>query len=200
VTAPAGERALYRKPSMNRPDPAPDSPRHWISDLTDGRLDGGALATACRAWATDGEARRTWHAYHLVGDVLRSDALARDARHDAAFLAALRARLAAEPVVLAPTRPRRQVWLAPLAAAAGFVAVAGVVVVLRQAAPPPGASGPQLAGGPLAVPARADPAAEAMYRAQVEDYMRAHREALAGSPAALPGGGLRTVDFSVPQR
>lgn len=185
---------------MNRPAPAPDSPRHWISDLADGRLDGDALAGACREWAADGEARRTWHAYHLIGDVLRSDELACDVRRDAAFLAGLRTRLAAEPVVLAPSRPRRQVWLAPLAAAAGFVAVAGVVVVLRQAAPPPGAAGPQLAGGTLSVPVRADEAAAALRLARAEAYLRAHREALAGSPATLPGGGLRTVDFTMPQR
>lgn len=193
-----------RKPSMNRPAPAPDSPRHWISDLADGRLDGEALTGACRDWAADGEARRTWHAYHLIGDVLRSEDLASDARGDAAFLAALRTRLAAEPVVLAPAAAparRRQVWLAPVAAAAGFVAVAGVVVVLRQAAPLPGApTGPQLAAGTLAVPVRLDPAAEARHQQQVEAYLRAHREALAGSPAALPGGGLRTVEFTVPQR
>lgn len=186
---------------MNRPAPVPDSPRHWISDLADGRLAGDVLAGACRDWSADGEARRTWHAYHLIGDVLRSDDLATDARGDAAFLAAVRSRLAAEPVVLAPLpRRRRQMWLAPVAAAAGFVAVAGVVVVLRQAAPLPGATGPQFAAGTLAVPVRADAAAAALRQAQVEAYLRAHREALAGSPAALPGGGLRTVDFTVSPR
>ena len=186
---------------MNRPATTPDSPRHWISDLADGRLDGGALAGACRDWAADGEARRTWHAYHLIGDVLRSEDLATDARGDAAFLSAIRTRLADEPVVLAPSLPRRrQVWLAPVAAAAGFVAVAGVVVVLRQAEAPMPAAGAQLAAGSLSVPVRLDAAAEARHRAQVEAYLRAHREALAGSPAALPGGGLRTVEFTVPQR
>ena len=36
--------------------------------------------------------------------------------------------------------------------------------------------------------------------AQVDAYLRAHREALDGSPAALPGGGLRNVDFIITPR
>ena len=202
--------------------PDPDTPRQWLSDLTDGRLQGEALAAACRDWTADAEARRTWHAYHLIGDVLRSDDLAQPADGDAAFLAALRQRLAAEPVVLAPaaavsrTRSRRQLWLMPMAAAAGFVAVAGVVVVLRQVSPAAdGFAGPQLAAAPpatLAIRAvstqpmpnldgsqgmgQAALARGAMLRdARVDDYLRAHREALMGSPAALPGGGVRAVDF-----
>ena len=84
--------------------------------------------------------RANWHAYHVIGDVLRSDELASDGGHDAAFLAAFRQRLAQEPVVLAPapmgveqvavTR-RRRAWVTPAAVAAGFVAVAGVLVVTQ---------------------------------------------------------------------
>jgi sigma-E factor negative regulatory protein RseA len=37
--------------------------------------------------------------------------------------------------------------------------------------------------------------------ARVDEYLRAHREVLMGSPAALPGGAVRTVDFeSAPAR
>ena len=81
---------------MNRPHatPAADEPRQWLSDLADGRLDDQDLAGACRRWAEDDDARRTWYAYHLIGDVLRSDDLARPAAADAAFLEALRQRLA----------------------------------------------------------------------------------------------------------
>jgi sigma-E factor negative regulatory protein RseA len=186
---------------MNRPAPAtPESPRQWVSDLADGRLDASALDGACRAWADDADVRRTWHAYHLIGDVLRSDDLSADARGDAAFLTSFRQRLAAEPVVLAPVRRRRQAWLAPVAAAAGFVAVAGVVVVLRQAAPVPGAGGPQMAQGVLPVQVQAVREADARHQARVQAYLRAHREAFAGAPAALPGGGVRTVEYVAPQR
>lgn len=206
---------------MNRPvsaqDSAPDiaPPRQWLSDLADGQLQGDALGDACRRWGDDPEARRTWHAYHLIGDVLRAEDLAADARRDAAFLSALRTRLEAEPVVLAPgpaaapsaavrQRRLRQVWWTPMAAAAGFVAVAGVVVVLRQAAPETGA-GPQLAAGggtlaPLRVSTTPAGAAPLIRDPRIDAYLNAHREALAGSPPALPGGGVRNVDFNVPQR
>lgn len=194
---------------MNRPhaDPPSDATRQRLSDLADGRLHGDELAAACRDWAADADARCSWHAYQLIGDVLRCDDLARPSGSDAAFLATLRQRLAAEPVVLAPAaaqRRRRQVWLLPMAAAAGFVAVAGVVVVLRQVAPTgDGFAGPQFAANPppaLAVRAAStEPGAaargEMLRDARVDDYLRAHREVLMGSPAALPGGGVRTVDF-----
>ena len=45
---------------------------------------------------------RRWHAYHLIGDVLRSDDLASAPGRDAAFLQRLSARLDDEPAVLAP--------------------------------------------------------------------------------------------------
>lgn len=198
--------------------PDPDDARQWLSDLADGRLRDESLARACRDWAADDEARRTWHAYHLIGDVLRSDDLARPAAGDAAFLAALRGRLADEPVVLAPLprtarpRVRRQLWLLPVAAAAGFVAVAGVTVVLQQvpksgpagqiAASPPASLNVRVVSGaplPTALPGAiaVTPAqqGEMLRDARVDQYLRAHRELLMGSPAALPGGGVRAVDF-----
>jgi len=153
------------------------SDRQAVSELVDGELTGAALAQACGAWRDDPEARAQWHAYHLIGDVLRSDDLASTAKRDAAFLAALRGRLADEPVPLAPqpllsnapapqgalvsgdgagaVAPRRRgQWLvAPAAVAAGFVAVAAVLVLVRG----PGASAdaPVLAsaGVPTATPA-----------------------------------------------
>jgi sigma-E factor negative regulatory protein RseA len=197
---------------MTSPEPRthlqPEAAHQWVSDLVDGRLEGDALARRCADWAADPQARRSWHAYHLIGDVLRSDDLATPAVGDAAFLAAVRQRLAAEPVVLAPVRQRRRaasLWWRPVVAAAGFVAVAGVVVVLRQADPGAAVS-PQLAsrGGVLPVGTltaldapRAAPAAsgQMLRDARVDEYLRAHREVLAGSPAALPGGAMRNVDL-----
>jgi sigma-E factor negative regulatory protein RseA len=199
---------------MNPPQAAPDADpaRQWLSDLADGRLRGDPLAAACRDWAADAEVRRTWHAYHLIGDVLRSDDLATLPAADADFMARLRRRLAEEPVVLAPAAPkpgrgRRQFWLMPMAAAAGFVAVAGVVVVLQQAGPQGGGfAGPQLAASPPPASLRmvsTTPAAgqgnlargKMLRDARVDDYLRAHREVLVGSPVALPGGGVRAVEF-----
>jgi sigma-E factor negative regulatory protein RseA len=112
-----------------------------LSSLMDGELDASAVGRACGQWRDDSGVRANWHAYHVIGDVLRSDELASDGGHDAAFLAAFRQRLAQEPVVLAPapmgaagqvtvTR-RRRAWVTPAAVAAGFVAVAGVLVVTQ---------------------------------------------------------------------
>lgn len=136
-----------------------------LSALTDGESDAGAVARACAAWRDDASARSTWHAYQLIGDVLRSDDLASVAAHDAAFLAAVRARLAAEPVVLAPEpisepaapaaepavrhvarsgRSARWSWMAPSAVAAGFVMVAGALFVTRSPLPSqPGGTAPE---------------------------------------------------------
>ncbi|MEO8151907.1 MAG: sigma-E factor negative regulatory protein [Rhizobacter sp.] len=114
-----------------------------LSSLMDGDLEGAAVDRVCGQWREDTETRAQWHAFHLIGDVLRSDDLVSDTGHDAAFLAAFRLRLAHEPVVLAPAdaqspqRPglqvmtRRRSWATPVAIAAGFVAVAGVLVVTQ---------------------------------------------------------------------
>lgn len=71
--------------------------KELISALADGQLRGDELASAVRLAASDAEARATWHVYHLVGDVLRSQDLA-CASTDAAFMARLSARLAHEPM------------------------------------------------------------------------------------------------------
>src|SRR5690606_38900115 len=76
-----------------------------LSALVDGELDDGLTARTCARWHEHPDMRATWHAWHLIGDVLRSEDLASDPAHDAAFLRALRARLAHEPVVLAPRPP-----------------------------------------------------------------------------------------------
>ena len=51
----------------------------------------------------DAEDRSTWSAYHLIGDVLRSDDLAQDPMASDGFMARFSARLADEPHLLAPT-------------------------------------------------------------------------------------------------
>jgi sigma-E factor negative regulatory protein RseA len=76
-----------------------------LSALVDGELppSGDAdLARACQAWRDDAQTRATWHAYAMIGDVLRSEDLATEPAHDRDFLRRLRERLADEPVVLAP--------------------------------------------------------------------------------------------------
>ncbi len=119
-----------------------------LSALADGELDEATVLAACSAWRADATVRASWQAYQLIGDVLRSEDLATDPARDAEFLACFRARLAMEPVVLAPPvasevtrrwggdaqRSPRAVaaWKASGAVAAGFVAVAGVFMLTRS--------------------------------------------------------------------
>lgn len=199
--------------------------RSWLSALADGQAD--AADPACAAWRQDAEARRTWHAYQLIGDVMRSEDLARPAAGDADFLAKLRVRLDAEPVVLAPeplpaAAPtavplrRRQAWLMPVAAAAGFVVVAGVLVVARVGLPggatdvPAGFAGAgqpavavvPVANGltrPVAATAGGQADGEAVLRDErLDEYLRAHQFARGGATITAPSTALRRVDLAVP--
>lgn len=153
---------------MSIPHPSSTSPSLSpieLSSLVDGHVEPGAGSRVSADWRDDAEMRVTWHAYHLIGDVLRSDDLATAPAADEAFLQRLRARLAAEPVVMAPAaslapaapasqRRVRRAWIAPAAVAAGFVVVAGVLVVTRVAVPQGGSDGgPALAAAPLVTPA-----------------------------------------------
>jgi sigma-E factor negative regulatory protein RseA len=227
---------------MNIPTQPPSSDaalvarRQALSDLMDGVSDAGGAAAACDAWRLDARSRQDWHAYQVIGDVLRTPELApRGAVADAAFLAALRARLAQEPVVIAPaaTAPttiapsvlaqplkRRVGWRNTMAVAAGFAAVAVVVNGLPWGAEP--AAGPDLASAskavapaatavapPAVLSAARSPAAaplilvndQRMVRdAQLDRYLSAHRQ-FGGAPAmALPGGVIRSVSATAPER
>jgi len=134
-----------------------------LSAMVDGEVEGAGVERLCAAWREQPAARASWHAYHLIGDVLRSEDLSSDAKRDAEFLRVVRERLAKEPVVLAPAsdkapadpapsvaagnqhRSRLRNWSAAVAVAAGFVAVGGVLLVTQAPAPVPT---PTLAGTP----------------------------------------------------
>jgi sigma-E factor negative regulatory protein RseA len=201
-----------------------DEPNAWMSALADGEAH--ALDPACRHWRDDAKARQTWHAYHLIGDVMRSEELATPPARDAAFLSALRQRLAHEPVVLAPAPAatavappvRRQPWLLPAAAAAGFALVASVMVVSRL-----GGGGSSTVTGPvMAAASGAGSAINAPVALQqslsspassqgvlvsdrdgvvrdvrLEEYLRAHQATRGGTMLVAPGGTLRRVDVQV---
>src|SRR5471032_3334368 len=133
---------------MSQPDSDRSSSRRILSALADGDATDSEAARAFQAWRDDADARSAWHAYQVIGDVLRSDDLATEPAADESFLVALRARLAVEPVVLAPqprvaaepvalpiaanatTRSRAR-WQGPLAMAAGFLAVIGGINFVR---------------------------------------------------------------------
>lgn len=170
---------------------------------------------ACLAWREDATARQTWHAYHLIGDVLRSGELAHAPARDEAFLASLRQRMVAEPTVLAPApmppaakSRTRQPWLMPAAVAAGFVVVAGVLVVTRTGQPDAAVAAPTLAAASSAgvlrvgvatrVAAPTPVAGKLIRDERLDEYLRAHQAARGGVVVAAPGGGLRQVEVLVP--
>lgn len=168
--------------------------RERLSALADGETGGSASAAACATWRGEEDARRDWHCWQLIGDVLRSDELASSAGRDARFLAGVRSRLAVEAVVLAPAelvavapaaarRPAR--WMVPAAMAAGFVLVVGTFVVVR---PDPGApsSPPAVAMGVVADRAALD---TALASADLRESARAS-EALAADPKVIRDAGL----------
>lgn len=189
-----------------------------LSALMDGELrDAAEVAQGCRAWRDDAALRESWHCYHLIGDVMRSDDLAVAGMRDATFLRGLRARLEAEPVVLAPSprpapaRTARWRWAGPAAVAAGFVAVAGVLVVTRVPAPEPA---PAIAAAPVVVPApavaavAAAPAAEPaappvngklIRDARLDRYLAAHQQ-FAGTSALGPSAFLRRATTDAANR
>jgi sigma-E factor negative regulatory protein RseA len=209
-----------------------------LSALVDGEVDASLAQRVCLAWREDHRSRAAWHAYQLIGDVMRSEDLASTARRDAEFLDRLRARLAEEPVVLAP-QPlqapvadraadgrldglrRRRTWMASTAVAAGFVAVAGVVIVLRgpDAAAPTAlvattgsvsASAPVVAvvqnppARPAVVPA-SETEVEAFNGKMVRDarldrYLAAHKQFAGTSALGVPSSFLRSATVDATNR
>ncbi|XHS80324.1 sigma-E factor negative regulatory protein [Burkholderiaceae bacterium UC74_6] len=96
-----------------------------LSDLADGRASEQQLDALLRQWSEDEGLRRDWEALQLGGEALRSPDLAAPAQSSAQLLAALRQRMAAEPVVLQSAQARRSSrWLPPMGVAAGFVLLA----------------------------------------------------------------------------
>jgi len=191
--------------------------REQLSALVDGELhDASSL---CAAWREDSQVRATWHAYHLIGDVLRSDDLAGSPARDALLLARVRERLAREPVVLAPAgrletdaaRDRRPMWRAAGAVAAGFVAVAGVYTLMRPAADAPSLSAslpdvPVVARADSFPPAGAsqvapflvtsEPSLRLVRDARLDAYLAAHKQFAGSSAIGLPVYARPTVDSS----
>ncbi len=90
-----------------------------LSALLDGELDAEAIAPLSAAWGRDAGLREQWQTYGLIGDVLRTGAPTGSSSRDQQLFEAIRARLADEPVVLAP-QPRPS---APLEASGQVIAL-----------------------------------------------------------------------------
>ena len=213
-----------------------------LSSLADGELNSDEVAAACASWRDSEAVRAHWHSYQLIGDVLRSEDFASTASRDASFLAALRTRLAAEPVVLAPeplatplpawpalanggridgaaaaTRDKRGWWMASSAVAAGFVVIAGMLMLTQ--APKTGESliasttsvvpakaGVMLAAVPslpasasVAEPAVLADDAQVIRDARLDRYLAAHKQFAGSSVLGMSSGFVRAAAAEAPK-
>jgi len=147
-----------------------------ISQLVDGELDALHVERVCTRLA-EGKSLETWVAYHLIGDALRQGADFSPGFHER-----FRARLAAEPTVLAPqAKAHRPAYLAwAMAASIAAVAVVGWLGLREFQTPAvaPVAQAPLAEKGAVA-------AARSVQQAGLNDYLMVHQ---AYSPAtALQG-------------
>jgi sigma-E factor negative regulatory protein RseA len=195
--------------------------REQMSDLMDGRLEGDDFAAAVALAHADPDARACWHAYHLIGDVLRSSDLAGHGREEA-FVARLRTTLAQEParpvVLIAPESeasndlptlgnaqndlknsfPANEPvfrWKA-LASVASVVAVAALGWSWISGLP-----GEAQLARVAPTPATAVPQAPVMIRdARLDELLAAHRQSGGASALQMPSGFLRNATFEGPAR
>lgn len=206
---------------MNNEPPVDAGDARWLlSAMADGEADDAELGRGLAAWAgAEPQARQCWHAYLLIGDVLRSEDLASAPDRDRGFLQRLSARLADEPAVLAPqplpaapAAGRRRSWALPVALAAGVMGLASALVLSLGPAGS-GAPAPLLARAPDAAapatvsaaasvaPAQASvdvaeavpPGGRVVRDARLDSYLRAHRDYATALPGSLPGGSGRSI-------
>lgn len=160
---------------MNAADtnPNPSNAQEALSALADGEIGTTALSGLLTDIHANPQDLGTWHAYQVIGDVLRGSGTVVCAQAPGDFLAGVRKRLQVEGVVQPVQAAVARIEPAPSVAAndavfrwkmvAGVASVAAVMAVtwnLIGGAPPGagGVSGPQLASV-TAVPAPAAPPA-----------------------------------------
>ncbi|MCC7486877.1 MAG: sigma-E factor negative regulatory protein [Burkholderiales bacterium] len=146
-----------------------------ISSFMDGELDRDAAADACARLARDPDARECWGIFHLIGDALRGEC-----RMAPGFEARLKARLAAEPTVLAPRRmPARRAATFALTAVASLAAVAlvGWIALYNPLSPQQQiAAVPVPAVTPVALPPAQAELANVPSDGAMNEYLIAHQE------------------------
>lgn len=191
-----------------------------ISALADGQLSGEALVQAVRSLAQDEQARANWHAYHLVGDVLRSQELSWGCTKDSAFLSRFRSRLqddglpspyefaidsiavyARNETVIGINDHEKEAandpslrwkWLAGLASLA-LATVLGWGLVGGVSAP---SSPSQLAQTPSPVVVMQDESTQVMIRdPRLDPLLQAHQQFGGASALQMPSGFVRNATF-----
>lgn len=197
-----------------------------ISALADGQLRGEEFARAVESATADAQALATWHAYHVVGDVLRSGELAA-CHHDVDFVARLRTRLGQEQIGVHveetidfvaknayPERANGQNDAQKQAAnesifrwklVAGFASLAAVVAIGWNAVGTvnPMAGQPQLAQA--VIPAQPTPSAAAdggsavlIRDPRLDAFLAAHEQFGGTSALQMPAGFFRNATFEGP--
>ena len=171
--------------------------RELISALADGQLHGEALARGVELATTDTAAREAWHAYHLIGDVLRSSDLAQGT-HSAVFIERMQVHLHRESVAAVPPASR-----APAAnedsfrwkLVAGFASLAAVTAIAWMAI---GVSrrpdGAQLAVVPPGTVLARNERGVMIRDPRLDELMATHRQ-LGGAALVAPAGFLRNATF-----
>lgn len=191
-----------------------------ISALADGQLRGDAFARTVEWVSETEEARSTWHAYHVIGDVLRSGESVVSTR-DAAFLQRLKLGLhsessgaadvnaskliAEEPVfvragglkhsITSANEPRFRWRLLAGVASLALVSLVGWQLVFNGGSQQGGA---QLAQVPVSTgtPMVAGAEAAIMIRdPQLDALLVAHRQFGGTSALQMPAGFLRNATF-----
>lgn len=193
--------------------------RELISALADGELESHELALVLRNLESSAEARAEWHAFHLVGDVLRAGSNAPIGATDEAFIERLSQRLHQQKVLPEMGADRKAmpamvpgandaVWRWKLVAGLSSLAMVtvlgwqlaayhvddgqGVGVAVQPAAQEQVPRDPQLA---------AANEAQIMIRDPLLDQLIAAHQQFGGTSALqMPAGFLRNATFERPAR
>ena len=203
--------------------------REQLSALADGQLQDDEFAQAMAFAATDA-GRAHWHAYHVVGDVLRSYELA--SPYSSALLDRVRAQIAQEPSPAAlPLGELKQVAEVEAAAArvanagvfqwkmvAGFASLAAVAAIgwntyTGLQGPAAGAQMAAAQGTAVQVPAAngiavADSDAHGSLNGKqimirdprLDELLAAHKQFGSTTALQMPAGFLRNANFEAPNR
>ena len=188
--------------------------RELISALADGQLQGDAFARAVQAASADDDAQASWHAYHLIGDVLRTGECS-VATPPADFLARMQARLAHEGAPAAGAAVINA-GATPVAAAgvdaandnsfrwklvAGFASVAAVAAIgWSMIATPVKPEQAQLAAVTAGALVAGTERGAMIRDARLDAFLAAHRELGGASALPTPAGFLRNATFEGPAR
>lgn len=200
--------------SMNSPN---SFKQERISALADGEVLGEDFADAMADLAIDVQSTQSWHFYHVIGDVMRSDGLV-PATHELAFWERLEAKLALEPeqirkpvLMATPSLPTqisandasvRRKWFAGVS----FSALIALVVAGGWQLQGDGASQLAKIESPLVVVtsvaqvAATEDQTVMVRNPELDALMSAHQQLGGHSAFQMPSGFLRNATFERQQR